>query len=283
MQTSSQTQTPADFLRVLYLQRKNRSHAYSVSAFARDLGVSQPLLSLILNHKRALTIAQANRIAVLLDLSPKQSQDFLELAWQNLPTGARVSKKLLELKARQKKSAFASLDYALKPDLFQLAAQWYPLAILDLSTVEGFQSDSRWIAKTLGITHEEAQTAIQQLIQLGLLEKDAKGTLRKKQRYLSLPTKKSHSAIRSFHKKSIRRAEQILDQKNSENPVKNKISSTFMAVKLDRLDEAIERIEAFHKDFAQFVSDGSCQEVFQLNIQFFPITQIHSQQNKGDL
>ncbi len=267
------TQTPADYLRALFLNRKEKRNGYNTSAFARDLGISQPLLSQILNQKRPVTVAQANKIAILLDLPRKQAEAFLELTWSSLSNGTRVSKKLLQLKEQKRQADLSSLQHVLGHDILQVIAQWYPLAILDLSTTEGFQSDSRWIAKRLGISNEQAKDAIQRLLHLSLLEKTPTGGLKKAHRHLSFPTKNSKSAVRNYHQQVIDRARQELDKTSDEDFSNRRIASTTMALRMDRLEEAKKRIEKFQKDIAQFVSDGTCQEIYQLNVQFFPLTQ----------
>jgi|HubBroStandDraft_6_1064221.scaffolds.fasta_scaffold06722_5 hypothetical protein len=55
-------------------------------------------------------------------------------------------------------------------DTFQFLSIWYHYAILELSHIEGFKTDSRWIATTLGISVEDVNIALQRLLRLGLLE-----------------------------------------------------------------------------------------------------------------
>jgi uncharacterized protein (TIGR02147 family) len=55
-------------------------------------------------------------------------------------------------------------------DTFQLVSVWYHQAILELTHTRGFQTDSRWIARRLGISVDEVNVAIQRLLRLGLLE-----------------------------------------------------------------------------------------------------------------
>src|SRR5690242_880031 len=76
---------PCAFLRALLLERRRKNPAYSTRAFARDLGMSQALLSLILNGRRPLTMKQVARISILLNLSQEQSRDLMEWTLLSLP------------------------------------------------------------------------------------------------------------------------------------------------------------------------------------------------------
>jgi uncharacterized protein (TIGR02147 family) len=61
-------------------------------------------------------------------------------------------------------------SFQLDLDTFQLFSVWHHCTILELIQVQGFQTDSRWIAKTLGIAADEVNIALQRLLRLGLLE-----------------------------------------------------------------------------------------------------------------
>ena len=63
-------------IRDAWIERKTRNSGYSVRAFARDLGVSQTLLSLVLSGKRPVTLELAARIAAVLKFSPEKSEIF---------------------------------------------------------------------------------------------------------------------------------------------------------------------------------------------------------------
>ena len=66
--------------------------------------------------------------------------------------------------------------FELAVDTFNVIADWYHYAILELSKMEGFRSEPRWIAKKLHLTMAETRTAIGRLLRLGLL-KEADGRL----------------------------------------------------------------------------------------------------------
>lgn len=69
---------PTDWLREDLLLRKQKNASYSLRAFARDLHVSQSILSFIFNGKRKMTLNLAERICLHLALTQVEKQMFLE-------------------------------------------------------------------------------------------------------------------------------------------------------------------------------------------------------------
>ena len=76
---SPQEKTPKDLLKEVYLGRKAKNRYYSLRAYARDLKVSQTLISLILSGKRTLTLKTAKRMSSLLMLSKEEEGELLDL------------------------------------------------------------------------------------------------------------------------------------------------------------------------------------------------------------
>ncbi len=58
----TEIQKPAEWIKEIYLARKERNPSYSMRAFARDLKVSQAYISLLWNGKRPLSKKVANRM-----------------------------------------------------------------------------------------------------------------------------------------------------------------------------------------------------------------------------
>ncbi|MGZ3713269.1 MAG: TIGR02147 family protein, partial [Bdellovibrionota bacterium] len=179
-------QNPADFLRAAFLERKERNLRYSTRAFARDLGISQALLSLVLSGKRPLTARQAVRIGVLLGLTQGKARELLESALRSLPQKAKSNQRA--------KASPLFKDYEV--ERFKAISQWYHVAILDLTTTRDFRNDVRWIALRLGITTIEARDALSRLLDLGFLTQTG-NTLKKSDEQIYFLTKKSEVAVRA--------------------------------------------------------------------------------------
>jgi len=143
---------PAEFLRSIFLSRRERNSGYSTRAFARDLGISQALLSYLLSGKRPLTVKLAAQISVALRLSPEDSERLVESALMALPSNAKALRPLLKKRAQEGGAPRPSLFLDLEIERYRAISQWYHLAILDLTTIQGFKNNTAWIAKKLRIT-----------------------------------------------------------------------------------------------------------------------------------
>jgi uncharacterized protein (TIGR02147 family) len=55
-------------------------------------------------------------------------------------------------------------------DTAAVISDWYHYAILELTRLQDFQPDSRWIARVLGLNPDEVNIALARLMRLGLLE-----------------------------------------------------------------------------------------------------------------
>jgi uncharacterized protein (TIGR02147 family) len=270
----SQQQTPAGYLRQVFLERRAHNAAYSTRAFARDLGISQALLSLVLNEKRPLTVKQAAQISILLNLSPDDSRQFLETTLMSLPMNSKGLKKIHQMRPRSEQKFFADLSV----EKFKAISQWYHVAILDLSTTKNFRADPNWIASRLGIATVEARDALQRLLKLGFLEK--KGSqLKKANSKLFFVTERSDAAVRSFHKQMMTKAQAKLDETSDAEFSLREISSITIAARKDRIAEAKTKIKKFQKELSAFLSAGDCDEVFQMNIQLFRLTKDVKEEN----
>ena len=281
MSSSLIPHTPSDFLRALYLQKKKGRSQYSTRAFARDLGMSQTLLSLILNGKRSLTLSQATRVAALLGLSESQSEHLLNLTLAHLPQNAKLSKRVveklqpirLEIKNASNKNNFMKLCRVLGTDEFHLISHWYTLAILDLATTEGFKSDPLWISRRLKIHPEQAKESIERLLELGLMSRQPNGQLVKTSQHLSFKNSKSEAAIRNYHRQMIEKAGEHLSRDSVEAYQSRSISAATLAIRKDKIAIAKDKIEKFKTEMAELLTEGSSQEVYQLNVQFFPLSE----------
>ena len=60
---------------------------------------------------------------------------------------------------------------ALEFEYFKVISDWYHYAIIELTLIDGFSSSPMWISERLGITTNQAKSAIERLISLGLLQK----------------------------------------------------------------------------------------------------------------
>ncbi|MGZ3682630.1 MAG: helix-turn-helix domain-containing protein, partial [Bdellovibrionota bacterium] len=115
----------ADLLKAELARRCRENPAYSLRAFAKSLGFSPAFVSKLLKGQRRFTEATINRVAQRLEIDPADFVRFRSAAQKKKPAGAA---------AESDGAAFRRIEL----DQFQLIADWYHFAILELTTVKGF-------------------------------------------------------------------------------------------------------------------------------------------------
>lgn len=233
--------------------RKNPN--YSLRSFAKFLGIEPSALSQIINNRRPLTEKMKLRLGTALGLSI----DELE----KIP----VYEKDIARNKRSRKYQQQELDS------FAIISDWYHYAILELTYLDGFKSDSTWISRRLGITKSECNIAIERLMRLGFLKITTDGKwidacengmmTHLKNGVTSEAAKKFQCQILELSKHAV-----------SEVDIKMR-SHTSAAFCFDPgdLPLAIERIQEFRRSFAEdFQPKKNPKEVYQIQISFFPLT-----------
>lgn len=237
-----------EFLRKQFEARRARNPAYSLRAFAKQLAVDHSTLSQILRGRRPLTDKQVSRLGERLGLGPELIAPFLTTAPK---------------KPKDKK--------ALSLETFEVLSQWQHAAILELTHVKDFQPDSRWIARTLGLTVHEVNVAIVRLIQLGLLELKSRTSWVDHSERLAL----SHDALTEVALQKIHRETHELALRSMEqtSPTRRAQTSFTVAVNTKRLPQVLERIEKFRRSLEAFVrDDDQPDDVYRIEISVFPLT-----------
>ncbi|MGK5087092.1 DUF4423 domain-containing protein, partial [Bdellovibrionota bacterium FG-2] len=201
----------------------------------------------------------------------EQVESFMENTLFALPANAKIAKRLRQARLKGVSCALVFKNYEI--ERFKAISQWYHLAILDLTTTTGFRSEMAWIASRLGISNLEARDAVVRLIDLGLLEQKA-SKLHKTENKIYFATQRSEAAVRSFHQQMIGKAIEQLQRTDEASFATREISSMTMAISKSKIPLARERIQKFQKELAALLCVGDCDEVYQFNVQMFPLTKV---------
>lgn len=264
---------PHQILLAAVKKKQKRFPKYSMRALARDVKISPSFLSSILTGAKQLPLSRIGRIAEKLGMD-ETSEAILRRA---VILNQLTSEQTLEFQKSNGKSGVDFLSEFKELDMHntQLFQRWYYIALLDLSTCSNFKMDVPWIAKKLGLRTSQVAEALHFLISTGyLIEKD--GKMIKSDELLRTPTLKSQEAIRNFHKQLMLKAiEEMLQKTSSDDFSKRWISGIIMAVDASKVAEIRKRLNVSLHEIAAFASEGQCTEVYQLGIQFYPLTKIN--------
>jgi transcriptional regulator with XRE-family HTH domain len=222
---------------------------YSLRAFAKALGISHPLLSLVLSGKRRLSKKSAVKIAEKLPLLPYERQFFLgEMEFEE---GAPKDHHQIDI------------------DTFSLISDWFHYAILSLLNVRGARFEAGWISKRLNISLHEARDAMERLVRLGLVEQQGQCW---KQTGLPIKVENaiSTAASQKFHRQLMQKAIHSLE--NDSRELQN-FSSMTLTMDPEMMNYAIEKIKKFRRILAEELEKAKPgKEVYNLTIQLFPVS-----------
>ena len=248
--------------------RKEANPSYSERAFARDLGITSPRLNNILHNKEGLSVEAAKEIASRLKLPEKKKK------WFYLSAGslhARSSKDRKEFK--QKITAIkdeAKVFTEINLDYFALISEWYHFAILELTNLDQFKNDIDWIARTLGITVDQAATAIQRLKKLEIL-KEENGRLKSNHQFIATPNDVPIEALKQKHTEIIHKS---LVAMRSQPVEMREFSANKMVIDRAQLPQLKERLKDLRREFVFHAEQVSSKnDVYCLSMQFFSLTQ----------
>ena len=230
-------------------ERCKRNENYSLRSFARFLGVPASSLSLIMNGSRPVTQKSKMRIGLALGL---KISDLIE---PHEDRKVRIE------------------DYQrIQLQQFEVVSDWYHFAILELTKVNDFCPDLKWIAQALGISLHQAHRAVSNLVKLGYLD-----TSTKRWRDLTINGFATNITPGMTSEAAREMQRQILDQSRKALetvPLEERDhTSLTVAISKTKIKKVREKIKDFRRELdAMIAADDEFDEVYQVSIGFFPIT-----------
>tara|TARA_B100001248_G_C27398124_1_gene467331 strand:+ start:2415 stop:3218 length:804 start_codon:yes stop_codon:yes gene_type:complete len=248
-------------------QRKLVNGSYSMRAFARDLGLSAPRLNLVLAKKQGLSMKAAEQIASKMKLD-KETRD-----WFCLSVGAQHSrsqkeranyqKRISEYKHTEKKFSLIQLEF------FKVISNWYHFAILELTYLDDFIYDIDWISNKLGISANEARSAIDRLIKLELL-KEENETLIDQFKFLTTPNDTPSASLKMFNVQIMKKAMVALQEQSVSD---REIAANVFAMDKADLPKIKEKLRSFRRELEYEASKSKTKNsVYCLSMQFHELT-----------
>lgn len=243
------------------IRRSREISGYSLRAFAQSLETDPSAMAKLLKGKNRIGTHTIRKLGRSMALSEDEIEEFVEHRRNRIGAEILPTAKILH----------AGNYRDLHSDQFQIISDWYHLAILELTHVESFVPQPKWIARVLGISVAETNDALERLQRLGLL-KTGSG---KKWHDLSsgfttnITAPNRNAAQRKFQKQVLERAITALE--TVPLAYRDQTGVTF-AIDPDALPEIRERIKKFRRELDQFVSRGKKKEVYQISISLFPLS-----------
>ncbi len=271
------------FLKAYYLFNKSKKRSFSFRYLARNSSISPSMLAAAINGKRRISATIAEKIATAFDLSGRETDYLIALVrFEKAKTHADKNEAFSRIVHFRGQSRIKFLD----TDQYEYYSHWYHSAIRELISLPFFREDPAWIAQMLfpNITAVQAQKSLQLLQRLAIIQRDETGKLCQTNKAISSEYEIQTLSLRNFSREMIDRAKESLETV----PVElREISGITLGISNMCIDRLKQRIRLFKEEIVAMVVDDKTDpsDVYQLNIQFFPIVKNSSnrQQDKSNV
>jgi uncharacterized protein (TIGR02147 family) len=258
------------FLRDYFAFKKAENKNFSFRILADRAGFkARDYLLRVMNGSRNLSQSGAFMLSRALKLSEKEADYFTHLVFFN-QAGTSIEKDYF-LKKMNEVNKYGKIQ-KLRQDQFVYLSEWYYSALRSLLPVIDFKDNYSEIAKFLdpALTPGQVRKAIDLLVQLGLLAKNKAGRFEVPASRLTAGDEVQSVALARFHKQILELARRAIDY----CPAKGRdISGVTISLSSSGFDKIKSEIQAFRKKvMAVAEQDANEEAVFQLNIQFFPLS-----------
>lgn len=257
-----------------FIQAKNSK--YSATAFVRQAGFgenSRGYFNLIMSGKRNLSSSTILGFAKTLKLNEKETFHFENLVHYNQAMTEK-EKSLYFDRINKNIKGKESPAFELLKSQYNYFSHWYLVAIRELVVVKGFEESYEWISKKLRnkITKKEMNEAISDLINLGLLKRDAKGKLVQSEEFVTFTDNSlNYTVVSALHAQFLDLAKDSL----IEDAYKDRSAScVVIAAEKENFDKIREEIKAFREQILNKYGTNSDNTncVLNLGIQLNYIT-----------
>jgi uncharacterized protein (TIGR02147 family) len=260
-----------EFLRDFYLSKKANQSGYSYRVFARQAGIGSPShLKMVIDGKRNLSLRSVPGYVRALGLG-KREADYFEMLVKyaqasRMDDRARMLDELFALRPRRSATP-------LEQERYRFLSHWYFVAIYVLVAVDGFNEDPDWIVQRLRgrITRKQATDALISLEKLGLISRGEHGDFVQSVGTMTIEDDTRAAAVFRYHSETGRLARESLRKDKQDM---REMNGATIPIPKSKLSVLKERIRKFRKEMNELASSmDDPDSVYQLNIQFFPLTE----------
>lgn len=256
------------YLKALLDERKASNKAYSLRAMAESLGVSASTLSDVMAGKKNFSEETATDVADKLRLTGKKKKYFSALV-QFQTTKDEDLKSILNAKLKVLNPKLRN-HFDITIDRFNLMAEWYHTAILEMTHLDRKKMTPETIATELQISVDQAKSAIELLLRLELIQATGNHHYKKANGKFQAQSEIPNEALRRYHYQMLSKAQESL---RAQSPQEKFVGSETIPLNSKDLPKAIDIIESCFQQLLQLADDSLDRDhVYHLGIQAFKLT-----------
>lgn len=257
------------FLRDWYSASK-KGRAFSLRVFSKRAGFGSPsFFKLVTEGKRNLTEKSLPKFMMGLGLNKQEGDFFRNLVFFNQAASHQDKDFYYQNLLRSKK--FSQLK-PIEKSQYEYYSTWYHPVIRELVISKDYDGTAEWVASRVfpAITTQQAEKSVELLEKLGFIERTAPNQWRQATPLLSTGPEVISFVVHNYHQQLLDVTKEVIEKLSLEN---RDVSSVTLGVVAERIPQLKKEIQEFRQRIMKLVSnDSHPEEVFQLNIQFFPLT-----------
>jgi uncharacterized protein (TIGR02147 family) len=251
------------------MQAKDRKASFR--AFAKAAGYTSPnFLQLVISGSRNLAPAQLPGTIRALGLKKQESEFFANMVAFEQAEGFEEKNFHYQRMLRSRRFAEAR---PIEKGQFEYLDQWYHPAVREMVLRTDYTGDPAWISDRLHphVTVSQVEKSIQLLQRLGLARYDeATGIWRQTETRISTPSEIASLAVANYHRAVLKLAADSIEGFSAED---RDLRSVTLGIPKKRYLEVKRKLEEMWKEIlALSESGGPVEEVYQINLQAFPLT-----------
>jgi len=262
------------FLNDFVTNKKKSDINWSLGVWAKSLGLkSTSSITKVLNNDRAPGRQITESLIDYFKFNDREAMYFQDLVSvkKNKHDPNLQSILLKRLVKNGKNNQVMFIDFK----TFEVISNWFHYAIREMSRLKKFKLDFNWISKNLrfSVSEQQVKTAINNLSKTDLIE--IKGSkVKLSPGNLSTSEDIHNLAIQDYHISMLENAKKSLKEVDLKE---REILSGTLCFKKKDMPKAKELLRNFLDEFGSTMDSDSGDEVYQVQMQFFPLSKINKE------
>lgn len=260
-----------EYLRDFYAEKKSEWTSFSFQYLGRKLEMDASYVAKIFNNQRHLPVEKIQDLLGLLELKGKKADYFETLIHFGRAKSDQDSKvyfeKLVRLRSVQ--------GYKLTAQQFKFYSKWYFTAIRAILGISQWtEEDAPEIARRLDppLRPDQTRQALSFMLRTQLIEKDSNGYLRPTERHIRSGSRADAQLIRQFQMEMLDLAKRSLE---SHEPTVRDVTTLTIAIRSEALPDIRAILAEARQAIRQRIDlDSDPNQIYQLNLQLFPLTRV---------
>ena len=258
------------FLQDYYVFKKSHRKGFSYRQFSQLAGLKSPnYLQLVMRGERNLSEEMAENVGLAMGLKVAEKRYFISLVRQeNAKTDDELRKAQSEGLIALKKLVAKYLNKEAEGVL----SQWHHLVVRELTALEDFESDGKWISKKLGglIDEEAAEESLRLLLRAGFIKQEKSRFIPTDPVIDSGDETFTHLKMSHFHAQTLRMWAKALPEKNPKNLELGVLTLSLPKEKIPQLQSKIRDFQ--DEILGMLKSETASDTVVQIGTYLVPLT-----------